>query len=165
MSTSRRLEMKDFERLLDIHGGRAERWPEAVREPLARLLESNEVARARWEDARSLDALLAALPDVEPAPALMARIAALPARHPRPARAAWWPFQGSFAPLFAWGAAAVLGVVVGMVQAPDLDLDSSDTDVGAEVSDDLAWVDEGATDDWTEMDGLVTGDDWAAEDD
>jgi hypothetical protein len=157
-----RLDPITFERLLGIHGGRLERWPEAHREPLARLLESSAEARARWEDAGALDRLLEAAPDVEPAPALMARIAALPARHPRAERAAWWPFQGALAPLLGWGAAALLGVVVGVAQAPDAGLELGDepADMAA-----LELDAEGAegTEDWSEVSELVWGADWAAE--
>ena len=159
MSKRERLDANTFERLLGIYGSRVERWPEAWREPLARFLESSADARARWDEARALERLLDAVPEVEPAPALMARIAALPARHPRPARARWWPFHGALAPLLGWGVAAVLGVVVGVAQAPeaDADLDSDEADVAAlDVEDD-------GSDDWSEVSELVWGADWAAE--
>jgi hypothetical protein len=161
MTSSGQLDLEAFERLLEIHGGRVERWPATVREALTRLLESSAVARARWDEAARLDALLDASPEVEPAPALVARIASLPALHPRPVRAAWWPFQSSVAPLFAWGAAAMLGVVVGIAQAPEPD--ASDGDVTAELDDGYA-ADDGSLDDWTEVSGVVTGADWALED-
>src|SRR4051812_47497636 len=122
MRAPERLDMKAFERLLEIHGGRAERWPEGSREPLRRLLESSAEARTRWQEAERLDMLLDAVPAIEPAPTLLASIASLPARHPHTRRAAvWWPFGRSLAPLVAWGAAAVLGLVVGFAQAPSLD--------------------------------------------
>jgi len=164
MSMPERLDGNTFERLLGIYGGRVERWPEAWREPLARLLESSAEARARWDEARALDALLDALPAVEPAPALMASIAALPARHPRPERARWWPFHGALAPLLGWGMAALLGVVVGVVQAPDVDadLDLYPDEAGVAALDDSSG-DEGA-DDWSEVSELVWGADWAEED-
>jgi hypothetical protein len=167
MSTSERLEMATFERLLEIHGSRAERWPEASRRPLARLLESSELARARWKEAEHLDALLAALPEVEPAPDLMARITSLPARHPRAQRTEWWPFNNLLTPLFAWGAAAALGVLLG-VAAPDFaapDFATSDGDEPADLAAlDAPAADDGA-DDWSDMSGLAMGADWASEDD
>jgi ferric-dicitrate binding protein FerR (iron transport regulator) len=163
MSKPERLDSNTFERLLGVYGGRVERWPEAWREPLARLLESSVEARARWEEASGLDRLLDALPEVEPAPALMASIAALPARHPRPVRARWWPFHGALAPLLGWGMAAVLGVVVGVAQAPDADADlyAEDADMAALDLDDASG--EESSDDWTEVSELVWGADWAAE--
>jgi hypothetical protein len=178
MSTSERLEMAAFERLLDVHGSRVERWPEASREPLRRLLASSEVARARWAEAEHLDALLDAVPEIEPTPELMARIRSLPARHPRARRAPWWPFQSSLAPLFGWGAAAALGVVMG-VMSPDFAnasfgaTDPLATGSGATEGDErqdaaqpeTAAADDDGADDWTDMSGLAMGTEWASEDD
>jgi hypothetical protein len=165
MNTVERLEMATFERLLEIHGGRMERWPEASREPLRRLLEGSALARERWGEAARLDALLDALPEIEPSPDLMARITSLPARHPHEARAGWWPLGSPVTSFFAWGLAAALGVLLG-VTTPDLG--PIDTDL----SGDLASVDvdsldgDGAAeggDDWTEVSGLAMGADWASE--
>jgi hypothetical protein len=166
MSTVERLEMATFERLLEIHGGRTERWPEASREPLQRLLEGSALARERWSEAARLDALLDALPEIEPTPDLMARITSLPARHPHVARSGWWPFGNPVTPFFAWGAAAALGVLLGVV-APDL------VPIDTDLSGDVASVDvdsldgDGAgadgADDWTEVSGLAMGADWASE--
>jgi hypothetical protein len=178
MSTSEPLGMATFERLLQIHGSRVERWPEAAREPLRLLLASSEVALARWGEAKQLDGLLDALPEVEPTAALMARITSLPARHPRTQRAVWWPFQSSLTPLFAWGAAAALGVLIG-VASPDfaatafdsVDLVSTDSaglysDAPADVAAlDTAQADDDGADDWAELSGVAMGADWASEDD
>jgi hypothetical protein len=169
MSTKDALDQATFEQLLEIHGSRSERWPEALREPLARWLESSEAARARWAEATELDAWLAAMPEIEPAPDLVARIASLPALHPRPERLGWWPFGNPLAPLLAWGAAAALGVALGVMAAPELDFElgsGDDADAVAEVfapDEDEALDDDGA-DDWTEVSGLVMGADWAPED-
>lgn len=169
MSTKVRLDQETFDELLEIHGSRVEQWPEPLREPLARWLESSAVARARWEEAAELDAWLDAVPEIEPASDLVARIASLPALHPRPERLGWWPFGNPLAPLLAWGTAAALGVALGVVAAPELDFDLSpddDADVVAEVlaPDDGEAVDDDGADDWTEVSGLVTGADWAPED-
>jgi hypothetical protein len=169
MSTKDALDQATFEQLLEIHGSRTERWPEALREPLARWLESSEAARVRWAEAAELDAWLDAVPEIEPASDLVARIASLPALHPRPERPGWWPFGNPLAPLLAWGTAAALGVALGVVAAPELDFDfgpDDDADAVAEVyapDDDEALDDDGA-DDWTEVSGLVMGADWAPED-
>jgi hypothetical protein len=168
MSTKDALDQATFERLLEVYGSRSERWPEALREPLARRLESSEAARARWADATELDAWLAAVPEIEPASDLVARIASLPALHPRPERPGWWPFGNPLAPLLAWGAAAALGVALGVVAAPELEFElgpGDDADAVAEVlaPDEDEALDDGA-DDWTEVSGLVMGADWAPED-
>lgn len=161
MSTIERLDMATFERLLEVHGSNIARWPEASSEPLRRLLDSSDVARARWADAVRFDALLAALPEVEPSPDLMARIASLPARHPRAERVGWWPFGNPLPALLGWGAAAALGVLMGVAEAPDFAEGASDTgDAIAVVDDDAA---DGA-DEWTEVSELVMGADWASED-
>lgn len=168
MSTKARLDQATFESLLEIHGGRVEAWPEGLREPLSQLLESSELARARWDEARELDAWLDAVPEIEPASDLVARIASLPALHPRPERLGWWPFGNPLAPLLAWGAAAALGVTLGVVATPELDLGldpgAGDADAVAEWSgDDEALGDDGF-DDWSEVSWLAMGADWAPED-
>jgi hypothetical protein len=161
MTSSGRLDQEALERLLDEHGSRLERWPEAARHALGDLLERSPAARLRWEEARDLDGLLDAVPSVEPTAALMARIASLPALHPRPARAAWWPFQSSLAPLLTWGAAAVLGIVVGISQVPEPDERSGD--VTAELADETT-AEEASLDDWDDVSSLAMGADWALED-
>jgi hypothetical protein len=163
MSTFERLDMATFERLLEVHGSNIMRWPEASRDPLQRLLDSSDVARARWADAASFDALLAASPDVEPAPDLMARIASLPARHPRPERVGWWPFGNPLPALLGWGTAAALGVLMGVAEAPDFgEADADTVDAVALVEDDGADAD--GADEWTEVSELVMGAQWASED-
>ncbi len=163
MSTIERLDLVAFERLLEIHGSNVARWPEASREPLRHLLDGDEVARARWADAARLDALLAAVPEVAPAPDLIARIASLPARHPRPERVGWWPFGNPLPALLGWGAAAALGVLMGVVEAPPFPADDADTGDAVAAVDDDAPEGEGA-DEWTEVSELVMGADWASED-
>lgn len=169
MSTKSRLDQATFEELLELHGSRTERWPEALREPLARLLESSDVARSRWQEAAELDAWLDAVPEIEPASQLVARIAALPALHPRPERLGWWPFGNPLAPLLAWGTAAALGVILGVLATPELELEldaGEQPDAVAELlspEDGEAAGDDGL-DEWTEVSGLVMGADWAPED-
>lgn len=168
MSTKERLDEAALERLLEIHGGRKESWPEALREPLAQLLERSQVARERWAEAAELDAWLDAVPEVEPASDLVARIASLPALHPRPERAGWWPFGNPLAPLLAWGAAAVLGVALGVLATPGLDLE-----LGLDGGDAVAeWAGEDeafedgldGSEDWAELSGLALGAVWVVED-
>lgn len=172
MSTRDRLDLERFEQLLAVHGGRLERWPQAQREPLRRLLDASAQARARWAEAAELDALLAAAPEIEPTSELVARLASLPARHPRPERPGWWPFGNPLAPLLAWGAAAALGVALGMAGVDGPDADVSDVAVGDGAS--AAWdvavlgeeaaEDDAAADEWSELAGLAMGATWALED-
>jgi hypothetical protein len=152
MSASKRLELSTFERLLEVHGGSVEGWPEDLRRPAQELLESSEAARAAWSQARRLDALLGGLPDVAPSAQLIARIASLPLRHPHSGKS-WWPFGHAFAPLLAWGAAAALGLIVGSVAAPELP--AFQVEPTAEL---------GQNDDWSELSELALGADFALED-
>jgi hypothetical protein len=152
MSASNRLELSTFEGLLEVHGGSLESWPEELRRPAQELIESSELARAAWAEARRLDALLGGLPDVEPSAQLVARIASLPLRHPR-AGTGWWPFEHPFAPFLAWGAAAVLGLLVGSVAAPELP--AFQAEPAAEFA---------QNDDWRELSELALGADFALED-
>jgi hypothetical protein len=151
MSASKGLELSTFQGLLEVHGSAVEGWPEELRRPAQELIESSEPARAAWSEARRLDALLGALPDVAPSAQLIARIASLPLRHPRTARS-WWPF----APLLAWGGAAVLGLVVGSVAVPDLPA------FQPEPAAEAGQGDQG--DDWSELSELAMGADFALED-
>jgi hypothetical protein len=69
---------------------------------------------------QELDQVLSALPDIEPSAALMQRVAEIPLRHPLPVGLSkWWPFPSLLKPLLAWGAAAALGVAVGLVAPAD----------------------------------------------
>lgn len=153
MSTSEGLELADFERLLELHGARPERWPEELSARARRLLDTSEAARGRWSEARRLEEWLDAAPRAEPSSELMARIASLPARHPRPASSGWWPFGNPLAPLLAWGAAAALGLVVGLA-VPELAAD--DVFASESTSDTTA-------EDWSEVSELMLGARWALE--
>jgi hypothetical protein len=153
MSTSHRLDLKSFERMLDLYGARLERWPEELRGPARDLMEASEEVRAMWSAALRVDAVLEAAPDVLPSAELVARVAAIPARHPHVPRAAWWPFGNVFAPLLAWGAAAALGLFVGTMAIPELEA------FEAEPEEESA-----QEEDWSELSELVLGANWALED-
>jgi hypothetical protein len=112
MTTS--LDLQHFEELLDVHGADVARWPDPWREPALQLLEASDAARRARARAEGLSRLLDAVPAAEPSAQLRARIAAIPARHPRQHWVArWWPFGNPLAPLLAWSAAALLGLLVG----------------------------------------------------
>jgi hypothetical protein len=108
------LDLQHFEDLLDVHGADVARWPERWRQPALQLLEASDAARRARAAAERCSRLLDVLPEPEPSAQLRARIAALPARHPRQHGVArWWPFGNPLAPLLAWSAAALLGLLVG----------------------------------------------------
>lgn len=154
MSQSEHLQLEVFEQLLSVHGAKLERWPEELAPRARQLLEASAAARARWSEASRLEALLDALPAVEPSSELMARIAALPARHPHSPSARWWPFGNPLAPLLAWGAAAALGLIVG-VMVPEVEaLEGAASDV-SEVT--------APADDWSELSDLALGGHWSLE--
>lgn len=154
MNQSGRLEPEVFEQLLAVHGAKLERWPDELAVAARQLLSASDAARARWSEAVRLEALLDALPPVEPSRELVARIATLPARHPHSPSARWWPFGNPWAPLLAWGAAAALGVVVGTI-APELDALEAPASEATEVA--------SQTDDWSELADLALGGQWALE--
>ncbi len=74
-------ELAAFEAHLEVHGARAERWPEAARERFEPLLERNARARELLAEARALEKLLdrAPLPNTERMEALADRIVAMAA--------------------------------------------------------------------------------------
>lgn len=154
MSTSERLGLEQFEQLLEVHGAMLERWPAELGAAARRLLDSSERARERWSEARRFEALLDAAPAIEPSSALIARLATLPARHPQSSGFAWWPFGNPFPPLLAWGAAASLGLIVGLA-VPELDAEESSV---WEPSEDAA-----QNEDWRELSELALGGQWSLE--
>src|SRR5690606_27168205 len=115
-----------------------------------------------------LDAWLDAVPEVEPASDLVARIASLPALHPRPERAGWWPVGHALAPLLAWGAAAVLGVALGVLATPGRDLARAlhcGDGVAEWAGEDEAFEDGlDGSEGWAELSGLALGAVWVVED-
>ena len=155
MSRSERVELEQFEQLLEVHGAKLERWPAELGAAARRLLDSSEPARERWSEARRFEALLDAAPAVEPSSALIARIGTLPALHPRASGFVWWPFGNPFSPLLAWGAAAALGLIVGMA-VPELDAEASSA---SEPSEDAA-----QSEDLRELSELALGGLWSLED-
>lgn len=117
--TLEKLELAEFERLLDVHGSELERWPELERRRAHALLERSEPARAALGTARRLTAVLDALPTPEPSAALRARLMTLPARESQ--RRSFWPALPAFGPLLAWGTAAMLGLFIGRIGGSELD--------------------------------------------
>ena len=74
-------ELAAFEEFLEVHGARAERWPEAARERFRPLLERNARARELLAEARVLETLLdrAPLPSADRTEPLANRIVAVAA--------------------------------------------------------------------------------------
>lgn len=71
-------ELAAFEALLEIHGARAERWPDSARERFEPLIARNARARELLAEARALERLLdrASLPDAQRTQDLADRIIA-----------------------------------------------------------------------------------------
>lgn len=176
------LDLGRFEELLDVHGAKLDRWPEPLQAEARALLASSPSAQHALSRAERLATLLDAAPDVLPSAELSARIAALPVRRPQ-GWVAWWPFANPFAPLFAWGAAAAFGLLIGSGVLPGLDPSSemgSGSSVSSELADssasdsagsdsagsdsasnDAAGDDEAQPDDWIELElALGLGPDW-----
>jgi hypothetical protein len=143
-------DLEQLEHHLDVFGSALERWPAEVQPEARRLLQSSPEARAAWERAERLTALLDAAPDVLPSAMLQARIAALPARHRR-GWAAWWPFGNPLAPVLGWAAAAAIGVFVGSSSLSSFEPEPpADHHVAAEPSEEDA-ADVEASEEWSEI--------------
>lgn len=176
MTHANSLDVTRFEALLDVHGADLRRWPESLRDPAQALLAHSELARTVHARAQRLAGLLDAVPEVLPSAALMARIAALPVRHPHQSWGArWWPFGNPLAPVFAWSAAALLGLFVGNgVLGSDLLLDGrASSEVRADQGDvaatsstaaEVRTAELGQTDDLGDLADLVLGGSWGLED-
>lgn len=137
------LALERFLELLDVHGSRVERWPDALRAPARALLDVSEPAKLALERAAALDDLLDVASVEAPSPQLSARIAAIPIEHPRRGIGAWWPFESVYRPVIGWLFAAVAGVVIGGVLPPGLD------GLGGAAPSELALAEDGAA---TELD-------------
>jgi hypothetical protein len=146
------LELDQLEQYLDVYGSVLDRWPQELQPAARQLLKSSPEARQAWSSAERLTALLDAAPDLLPSAELSARIAALPARRPQ-GWAAWWPFGNPLAPLFAWAAAAAIGVFVGSGSLPGFEPEASEEPV-ATVSADAQEEDAAdvtGSEDWSEV--------------
>jgi hypothetical protein len=152
MTQTERFDLDQLEQYLDVYGSTLDRWPQELQPAARQLLESSPEARQAWASAERLTALLDAAPDLLPSAELSARIAALPARRPQ-GWAASWPFGNPLAPLFAWAAAAAIGVFVGSGSLPGFEPEASDETV-ATVSASAEALQEGAAD-------VTDGDDWS----
>ncbi len=107
--------IKEFQRLLDLHGGDRRLWPPALRDDADALLAGGGAAAEMMAEAQALDRLLEAATDAQPRPGLAADIMAMAAATPQntaPAtsRLPTRPILGGLAGL---AASALLGFVVG----------------------------------------------------
>jgi hypothetical protein len=131
----------NFHRLLDIHGARLERWPQAERHAAERLLAADARARVARDEAGRLEALLdryAPPADARAAARILQRLAALPAQR-RSAGWAWslrweefvptWPSLATFATI------AVLGILVGLSSIDASLLGSGEFDISGLILD------------------------------
>ena len=145
---SGKVDLERFAAIVDAYGADERAWPEQEREGALALLQVSAEAVQLREEAASLDAMLGALPDIEPSSRLRASILE---QAPQPAvswaergRQLWealWPFGPSWQPAAALTAAAVIGLTFGLV-LPETE-SSEDATVIAEVAFDTG-------DDWSE---------------
>ncbi len=104
--------------LLAAYGADPERWPAAERAAARQLLPTEPDLAAEYADARAFDSLLDALPSPAPSRALRVALKDIPNRAAAgwAGRLAWlWPFGAPWRPAAGLVAAAVLGVLVGIV--------------------------------------------------
>jgi anti-sigma factor RsiW len=112
-----------FRALIESYGSRPANWPSEERERAEAFLASSPEAAAWLAEQRELDQWLDSAAKVEASASVLRAIAEIPLRHPQ--RSFWsrWSPRGALAAL---GAAAVLGVLAGMV-TPDQLFDETDT--------------------------------------
>jgi ferric-dicitrate binding protein FerR (iron transport regulator) len=123
------LDRVEFERLLDVHGARLERWPAGERQRLDELLAASREARSAWARAERLEATLDAWTAPEPSAALMARLATIAVHEPQHKRG-FWPFALPITPVVAWAFAAAFGVLVGSQGMFGMDAMSASEETG-----------------------------------
>ena len=114
------MRLKQFDRLLDIHGPALARWPAARQAAARRLLEADPAARAAHQAACRLGALLDRVeaPAVDAAPLrVAAALARLPAQQPPlrwPVPVLLWDLLPRWPRGVALAAMAALGILVGL---------------------------------------------------
>ncbi len=134
------MDKQRFEHILAAHGSRPERWPDADRTAAVQFCAADPQAAAMLREARALDSLISALPDIEPSPELSARItaAALTQNPPfhidarraggrtiragdhlrrlRRLREGLWPFGPLWRPAAGLALPALFGLLLGLYQ-------------------------------------------------
>jgi hypothetical protein len=115
--TSRSMSPERLRALLEAYGANFERWPEDEVEAARTLLELSEPLRALVREQAELDRYLSELDLSALPPELERRLLAIPERSPR-ARPSW-PFSSLWAPAVGWAAAAVLGLLLGVLSAEE----------------------------------------------
>lgn len=134
------MDKQTFEHILAAHGSWPDRWPDTDRAAALQFCAADPQAAAMLREARALDSLINALPDIDPSPELSARIAAaaltqkphvhIDARWPgdRTARAGGylrrlrrlreglWPFGPLWRPAAGLALPALFGLLLGLYQ-------------------------------------------------
>ncbi len=118
--------LEDLRNLVDAYGSDPGRWPDDRRDAAEALVERSADARDIVEDARMVDDLLAAMPEVAVRPALRSQIGDLPRQHKqerKKRRASGWSFGvGHLIPQLAGAAAALaLGFYLGTLNVVPVD--------------------------------------------
>lgn len=132
------MQLDRFRDLLDARGADPRRWPPADAAAAVDLLARSAEARAALTEAQGLEALLDALPAVEPSSSLRAAVLAIPVDHPRPVRPrprfgpATWLARVSLGRRLVAG--AVMATMLGMVIGVGLGVDTGGTPANSELA-------------------------------
>lgn len=134
----RRMDKQKFEHILATHGSSPDRWPDADRAAALQFCATAPQAAAMLREARALDTLISALPDIGPSPELSARITAAAFAQSRTAelslqdgqlsiaadyrrrmrrlREGLWPFGPLWRPAAGLALPALFGLLLGLYQ-------------------------------------------------
>ncbi|HUA56197.1 MAG TPA: hypothetical protein VMB81_28700 [Candidatus Sulfotelmatobacter sp.] len=135
------MRLKQFLRLIDIHGADPARWPAAERAQALQRAATDPAAQRALDEARRLAALLARAP-APPSGDAGRRVAAALARLPAQQSPYWWP-----APIALWdllprwprtvalATMAALGILVGLTDLGGAPAPASSADLSALIFD------------------------------
>jgi ferric-dicitrate binding protein FerR (iron transport regulator) len=129
-----------FEALLSAYGADLARFPERERARAARTLERSNAARAMFEHERAFDSAFQSVATPELPPELARRLAEVPLRSPQ--RRFALPSFRWVVPGLGWAVALSVGLFVGMNDAANEAVDSSDGVAELDVEADMAPDDE-----------------------
>ncbi|MGC4095061.1 MAG: hypothetical protein QM756_45510 [Polyangiaceae bacterium] len=123
--------LQRFRELASAYGARLERWPAPERALAEQLLAGSVEARTLLAEEGALDDLLSLATPPDVSADLSRRLAEVPVRNPQATFSLFKRWL--WAPLVGWGAAAALGVVLGISFA-DVEDDTTTTTASADVS-------------------------------
>jgi hypothetical protein len=125
-----------FEALLSAYGADLARFPEKERGRAGRTLEHSSAARAMFERERAFDSAFQSVATPELAPELMRRLAEVPLRAPQ--RRFALPSLRWLVPGLGWAVALSVGLVLGMSDAANEGVSSTDGASELDIADEAA---------------------------